>query len=132
MAQHGRQSSVAVGDPDATRAITGAQGGDATTAPQGITFGKLVDGGFAGKMAVQYRRVGATAATTYNIPHSLGFVPAWCILVATHNSGTPATLIVAGANEYDKWTASEIRMRVNLVIGALAGTELWFMVGGER
>lgn len=132
MVQRGRQSSVAVADHDAQRAGAGSLSGDATMAPQGLTFGRMVDGGFAGKFAAQYRKVAGTAATTYNIPHSLGFVPAWCLLVAYDNTNTPNTFLVAGPNQYDKWTASEIRVRVNAIIGGIAGSQMWFLIGGER
>lgn len=98
----------------------------------GLTFGKLVDGGKVGKFAAEYRKVAGTAAGTYLIPHGLGFVPAWAMLVAYDNTSTPNTLLVAGPNEYDKWTATEVRVRAFAVVGSVAGAAMWFMIGGER
>ena len=133
MTQRGRMSSAAVSDPDATRTITGTQGGDATTAPQGLTFGKMVDGGFAGKFSAQYRKVALNAtATVYNVSHGLGYVPAGFLLVSQTNSFTPANAVWASSFEYDKWTASEIRIKVGLIVGSVAGTELWLLILGER
>lgn len=132
MTQHGRMSSAAVSDPDQARALTGAQGGDATMAPQGLTFGRMVDGGKAGKFAAEYRKVACTAAAFYNVPHNLGFVPAWFIVVAQSNANTPSNYNWASPFEYDKWTASEIRIRVGNLLGGLAGTEMWLLIGGER
>lgn len=131
MSQRGRLTS-AVADFDALRQAGAAQGGDATMAPQGLSFGKMVDGGFAGKLAAQYRKVALTAAVTYNVPHDLGFIPAWFMLVAQTNSNSPANYCWAAPYEYEKWTASEIRIRVGFILGGLAGTEMWLLIGGER
>lgn len=118
--------------PDGTRAAVAAQGGDGAMAPGGLTFGKLVDGGPVGKMKGEYRKVAGTATAFYKIPHGLGFVPAWCQLISCDNPGTPNTNLCASPTAYDKWTATEIQMRVDPVMGGVAGAVMWFMIGGER
>lgn len=133
MTQHGRQPSVAGGTDDPLRAAVASLGGDATMAPDGLTFGRMVDGGRAGKFAAEYRKVaGRVGVLEYNVPHGLGFVPAWAILVATHNASTPTTVIVANTNGWEKWTASEIRVKVFAAAGNVAETTMWFLIGGER
>lgn len=122
-----------VSTPDAVRAAVASQGGDGTMAPGGLTLGKLVDGGRAGKILAMYRKVvGVNAQSDYNLPHDLGVVPAWAILVATDNQNTPRTVIVANAFQFDKWTATEARVTVSVLVGGLAGTAMWFLIGGER
>ena len=133
MAQHGRQPSVAGGVADPLRAAAASQGGDATMAPDGLTFGRMVDGARAGKIAAEYRKVaGKTGVVEYNVPHGLGFVPAWAILVATHNASSPATLLTAGTVNWEKWTASEIRVKVFAHVGSITDCAMWFLIGGER
>ena len=118
---------------DGTRAAVAAQGGDGSTAPGGLTFGKLTDGGRVGKMLGEYRKVaGKAGVAVYKVPHGLGFVPAWCQLVASDNPGAPGTNLCASPSSYDKWTATELQMRVDAVMGGVAGATLWFMIGGER
>ena len=102
MVQRGRQPSV-VATPDTLRAAAASQGGDATMAPLGLTFGRMVDGAAAGKHAAEYRKISGTALATYNVPHGLGFVPAWAILVHYVNPGNPATHMNMAPFEYDKW-----------------------------
>lgn len=131
MAQRGRQTS-AVADFDAVRAAGASQGGDATMAPQGLTFGKMVDFGFAGKFAAQYRKIAGTTAGTYNIAHGLGFVPAWCVLLGCDEATGTTTVLSANWFEWGKWTATEIRMRVRADVGGIAGSTMWFLIGGER
>lgn len=101
-------------------------------APNGLTFGRMVDGGKAGKLAAEYRKVVGTAATQYDVKHGLGFVPAWAILVLVTNSdGSDPALILRHAR-YDKWSASEITVRFTAVTGGTTGTEMWLLIGGER
>lgn len=131
MAIQGRQPS-AVSGTDSLRAAAASQGGDATIAPQGLTFGKMTDGSFAGKMAAQYRKVAGTAATTYNITHGLGFVPAWCILLGCDEPfGTP-TILSSNWFEWGKWTATEVRVRIKADLGNQSGAAMWFLIGGQR
>lgn len=116
----------AVSTPEQVRAAVAIDG----AGPHG--FGKLVDGGPAGPDS-QWRKVVGTASATYNIPHSLGFIPALALLRASHNTGgTPS--LNAVPFEYDKWTATEVRVRVDVVggVGGLAGTAMWFQIGGQR
>lgn len=109
-----------------------SQGGDGSIAPGGLTFGKLVDGGPVGKFKAEYRKVVGTTSATYKVPHGLGFVPAWAQLVACTNSGGDVNLCPTTRN-YDKWTATEIEVRVDVVgVGGTAGTVMWWMIGGER
>lgn len=101
-------------------------------APDGLTFGKMVDGGRVGRFAAEYRKVAGSTATVYNIPHGLGFVPAWCMLLGCEEPiGTP-TILSANWHEWEKWTASEVRMRVRADLGNTTGTRMWFVIGGER
>jgi hypothetical protein len=131
MTQRGRQPSV-IAAPDTLRAATATQLGDASIAKDGLTFGKMVSGGHAGRIAAEYRKVAGTAATTYNIPHSLGFVPAWCILLGCEEPvGTP-TVLSANWFEWGKWTATEVRMRLRPDVGNIEGSTMWFLIGGER
>lgn len=126
------RSPSAVSDTNAVRATTSAQIGDASIAPSALTFGKMVDGGKAGKMAAEYRKVVGTTATTYNIPHKLGFLPAWCILVCCIEPEGTSTVLSASAYQYDKWTSSEVRVRVAASPGNQKGAIMWFLIGGER
>lgn len=128
---HGRQPSVA-GGIEPLRPAAASLGGDATMAPMGLTFGRMVDGGRAGRFAAEYRKVAGTAATTYNIPHSLGFVPAWAILLGCDEPFGTATVLTGNWFEWGKWTASEIRMRVRAEVGNVQGSTMWFLIGGER
>ena len=132
MTQHrGRQPSVVAG-LDPLRAAAASQGGNATMQPRGLSFGRMANGGDVGQFASQYRKVAGTAATTYNIPHNLGFIPAFCILIGCQEPfGTP-TVLTANWFEWEKWTASEIRMRVRAEVGNVQGSTMWFLIGGER
>jgi hypothetical protein len=101
--------------------------------PGGLTFGRLVDGGRAGKMLAMYRKVAHNGNATYNLAHDLGVVPAWCFLLGCDNTNTPNTVLAANWHEWDKWTASEIRMRVApAILGNAQGSAMWFLIGGER
>lgn len=127
-----RVASV-VSTPDQVRAGAASQGGDGTMAPGGLTFGKLVDGGRAGKMLAMYRKVAGTASATYNLAHDLGVIPAWAILVASDNPTAAGQNLCASAYQFDKWTATEVRVRVDVVaVGSLPGATMWFLIGGER
>jgi hypothetical protein len=128
----GTQPSV-ITDKDGLRANAGAQSGDATIVEHGLSFGKMVHGGDVGKMKAQYAKVaGVAGVTTYRVPHTLGIVPGFCMLVASDNPSTPATVLSASPEAYDKWTATECRVRVFANIGNIAGSAMWFMIGGER
>lgn len=127
----GRQPSV-IASPDSLRAGAAAQSGDSNIVKDGLTFGVMRDGARVGKFAAVYRRVAGTAATVYALQHDLGFVPAWAQLVAYENSSAPVTLLVAGPIEYDRWTATEVRVKVSNIVGAITGATMWFMIGGER
>jgi hypothetical protein len=129
----GRAPSIASGDPDQTRTAVATQGGDANIAPGGLTFGKLVDGGRAGKLLAEYRKVGNNGSATYNIPHTLGVIPAWCVLLGCDNTSTPNTVLAANWSEYDKWSTTEVRMRIApAILGNATGSAMWFLIGGER
>jgi hypothetical protein len=93
----------------------------------------MVDGGRAGKMLAVYRKAAGTAASlVYNLQHDLGVVPAWCILLGVDNASTPGTVLAGNWHEWDKWTASEVRMSIATSAGNRAGATMWFLIGGER
>jgi len=131
MEQHGRQPSVA-GGLGPLRPAAASQGGDASMAPDGLTFGHMRDGARLGRIASEYRKVAGTGATVYNIPHGLGFIPAWCILLGCDEPFGTATVLTANWFEWEKWTASEVRMRVRAEVGNVSGATMWFLIGGER
>ena len=126
------QPSV-ITDKDGLRANAAAQSGDATVVQRGLTFGKLVHGGDVGKFKAQYAKVsGQGGVSAYRVPHTLGVVPAFCLLVACDNPSSPGTIITAGPGSYDKWTGTECRVNVVAHVGNVAGATMWFMIGGER
>jgi len=115
-----------VSTPDQVRAATALQG---VVQQEGET--KLVDGGPAGP-GCEWRKVAGKGVSVYSIPHSLGVIPAFADLRAVHNPGTPSNLH-ASPSEYDKWTATEVKVRVDVVgIGGVNGAIMWFRIGGQR
>lgn len=130
MSGSGRIPSIASGE-QGVRSSVSTQAGDANIAQGAITFGKLSDGGKVGKFAAEYRKVNMTAEKDYKVPHGLGFVPAWAMVIRTHNANTD-TWVYAIEKNYDKWTASEITLALKKIIGSASGNEVWLMIGGER
>ena len=117
----------AVSTPDQTRAAVALAG---VVQHEGET--KLVDGGPAGPGAEWRKVAGKAAIAVYAIPHSLGFIPAFAELKASHNP-TGATNLCASPSDYDKWTATEVKVRVDVVgIGGVGGAIMWFRIGGQR
>lgn len=127
----GRQPSILSG-PDRLRSAAASQGGDATMAQDALTFGVMRDGARAGKMRAEYRKVVGTAVATYRVPHGLGFIPAWAMLLGAKNSSGTAQRLVMSWENYDKWSATEITVGFSAVVGGTAGTEMWLLIGGER
>ena len=119
-----RQPSV-LSTPDQVRAAVALQ----ASVPQ---VPKMTDGGPTGTPGEEFRKVAGTGSAYYNIPHGLGVVPAYVILVRVDNATTPNTNLCATSSDTHKWSATEIRVRVDMVSGSLNGSTLWFKVGGQQ
>ncbi len=125
----GRQPSV-IASPDSLRAGQASQMGDSNMAPGGLTFGRRVDGGAVGPFKAIYRKVSTKGgASVYNLAHNLGFVPAFALYIGCDTAGNAYH---ADNFEHDRWTATEVRVKLFVDLGGLNGTEVWFIIGGER
>ena len=114
------------------RAVSQALG-DANVKTAGLTFGKVQHGEMAGKTDAQYATIKTKAGTNeYEVPHTLGHAPGFCMLVSTENRQTPTSKYVATAVRRDEWTGTTCRVDVDKVSGSMDGGELTFLVGGER
>jgi hypothetical protein len=86
----------------------------------------------AGKLNAVYSVVNLTNLDQNNVdvPHSLGQIPAWCLLVELN--GAVGSLAVGSASpvKKDQWTVTNCRMAVRFHVGGMAGTQAVFMVAG--
>jgi len=119
-----RQPSV-LSTPDQVRAAVALTASE----PQ---VPKMVDGGPTGTPGEQYRKVAGTASAFYNIPHSLGVVPAYARLYVCQVENQPNCNLHASSSDYHKWTSTEVRVRVDALSGGTNGTTMWFIIGGMQ
>ena len=116
----------AVSTPDQVRAAV-----DIAAVPQ-VGQTKMVDGGPAGPGCIWRKAAGKAAQAVYALPHSLGVIPAFALLWSCENK-TGGTNLVSSAWDRSKWTATEVKVRVDAVgIGGVAGAEMWFIIGGQQ
>lgn len=115
-----------------TRAINKALG-DPNLRTGGVTFGKVQHGERVGKMDAVYSTIKTRAtANEYEVPHTLGHIPGFCLLVSSENRQSPLTKYQVGAIRRDEWTGTTCRVDVTQTGGSMDGGELTFLVGGER
>lgn len=105
---------------------------DANVKDGGLTFGKVQHGESAGKMDACYSTIKTVTGTAeYEVPHTLGHIPGFCLLMHSENRVTTSQYSVA-ASSRDKWSSTTCRVNVRVEAGSLDGGELTFMVGGSR
>lgn len=130
----GSTIATAGNDLDTVRQTLNGALGDANMADKGITFGKVGHLLPVGKMDACYSVVSLSAAkgNYYDVPHNLGHEPGFVILVHAENTQTPVSHYSAIGWERDKWTHSNVRVRVHVVVGSLDGGQATFIVAGRR
>lgn len=125
--QAGRAVPLGTAPETVRRALTGSLG-DGNMQDRGLSFGKAVDGGLAGKHDAVYAVVQANGSATFDVPHQLGRRPEFMILVHTENTQTPGTIVVYSAETPELWTETTARARLDLRSGSLNGLVCKFLI----
>lgn len=107
---------------------------DANIKDHGLTFGKVQHGESAGKLDACYSTIVTSIAkgAEYEVPHTLGHVPGFCMLLHSENRITTNSQYSATSIKRDLWSETTCRVNVAAVAGSLDGGELTFMIGGSR
>lgn len=115
------------------RAVSNALG-DPNLKVGGVTFGKVQHGERAGKLGAVYSTIKIKSGQSeYEVPHTLGHEPGFCILWGSENRQSPGSIYAISWVRRDEWTATTCRVNVALQgAGSMDGGELTFLVGGER
>lgn len=110
--------------------------GDENIVPRGLGDGVMKDGEDMGRQDRVYAIVPLPqpAPATVEVAHKLGRVPAFVRLltIISPEGATPPPHASIAPHQYNKWTATTLRLDVVALAGSLDNCQLYLEVGGTR
>ena len=105
--------------------------GAANMQQRAVGFGQVLHLKPVGGLNAVYSIVdlGKESQANVNVPHNLGQIPVWCMLLELNGNGTNVMGIGTPVRK-DLWTVTSCRMALYFNIGGMTGTTATFLVAG--